>query len=213
MKLPEKKDDLPISFYKRNTVEVARDLVGKILIKKINRQWVGGIIVETEAYLSHGDHASHSHRGITTANSAMFQPAGTLYVYPIHTHRCFNVVTEKNDQGCAVLIRALEPIWGINQMITLRKTREIRQLARGPGRLCQSLAINRDHNGQNLANCKSIRIASSKYPAPMITTTKRIGISQDADLPLRFLHDGNWYVSGRAGDHHQRPIRPDSVKK
>jgi len=205
MKLPQKPDYLPIEFYERDTATVARDLIGKILLRRIGGQQIGGIIVETEAYLADQDQASHSYRGLTAGNSAMFESGGTLYVYPIHTHCCFNIVTEKQGRGCAVLIRAIEPIWGIDQMINHRKAVKMRQLARGPGCLCQALAINRSLNGNHLGSCDTIKIASSCNQSPPVTESKRIGITRDVDLPLRFFWDGNWFVSGKSCDHLQKP--------
>lgn len=207
MRLPKKIDGLPIGFYEQDTAKVARDLIGKILVRRIKRRWIGGIIVETEAYLAQGDQASHSFKGLTTGNAAMFRSAGTLYIYPIHTHHCFNIVTETSGRGCAVLIRAIEPIWGIDFMISQRKTHDQRKLTRGPGCLCQALAIDRGDNERHLKKLGTFLIANSQFSTPSITVSKRIGITRNAELPLRFFWDSNWYVSGRAGDHHQKPTR------
>jgi len=207
MKPPQKTDILPIQFYEQPTEVVARELIGKTLIRRHQNRWLGGLIVETEAYLGENDLASHSHRGITNANAAMFEAAGTFYVYPIHTHCCFNIVTEKAGAGCAVLIRAVEPIWGTSEMMTRRQINDSRNLMRGPGRLCQALDINRSHNHQTLQTNRTFRIAASHDDRPTITATKRIGITRDKERMLRFIWDGNWYVSGRAGDHVRKPLR------
>ena len=208
MKPPKKMDTLPTQFYEQPTAIVARELIGKTLVRRHQNRWLGGIIVETEAYLGCNDLASHSHRGITTANGAMFEAAGTIYVYPIHNHYCFNVVTEHSGVGCAVLIRAVEPIWGMSEMMTRRRINHSRQLMRGPGCLCQALDINRTHNKQTLKKNRTFRIAENPDVQPTITSTKRIGISRDMNLPLRYIWDGNWYVSGRASDHQTKPTRP-----
>ena len=169
------------------------------------------MIVETEAYLFKGDEASHSSRGRTASNDSMFKQAGTLYVYPIHANHCFNIVTETSDVGCAVLIRSIEPIWGIKQMAFNRQTKDVRQLARGPGRLCQALAIDRSHDGLHLDKSNRFRIASSDAVPFEVVTTQRIGISKDAELPLRFFINSNWFVSGRSRDHLDPPKKPSGL--
>ena len=105
---------LSIDFYSQTTVEVARNLLGKVLVRKLdNGEILAGIVVETEAYLPADDPASHSFRGLGRKNASMFEAAGTLYVYPIHAKYCLNVVTEPKGLGAAVLIRALQPIEGL----------------------------------------------------------------------------------------------------
>lgn len=192
-------------------MDVARDLIGKVFVKRIKQNWVGGIIVETEAYLAEGDEASHSSRGETASNGAMFQAGGTIYVYPIHTHHCFNIVTERRGRGCAVLIRAIQPVWGIDLMLSRRNTQDIRKIARGPGCLCQALEIDRRHDQQHLHHLNTFRIASTHQTPPEISATGRIGITRNADLLLRFFWDSNWYVSGRHSDHRQKPTHPLSA--
>jgi DNA-3-methyladenine glycosylase len=186
---------------------VARELLGKMLLRKLGGRWLGGWIVETEAYLSKGDLASHSARGQTAGNAAMFGPPGTLYVYPIHAKYCMNTVTESEGTGSAVLIRAIEPVWGIEQISELRGTDELRRLTRGPAMLCQALAVDRSLDGINLIESSEIVIARSTRGAFRISSTKRIGISQATDRKLRFIVDGNWFVSGRVSDHRSRPTR------
>ena len=122
---------------------VARELLGKVLLRKLRGQWLGGRIVETEAYLAAGDPASHSAAGKKRSNAAMFGPPGTLYVYPIHARFCMNAVTEKEGTGSAILIRAIEPIWGMERMHEHRGTDDPRRLTRGPAMLCQALQVDR----------------------------------------------------------------------
>jgi DNA-3-methyladenine glycosylase len=219
MKLPPKRCRLARSFYDRPTEQVARELLGKVLLRRVAEAWIGGFIVETEAYLPCGDLASHSARGKTPSNAAMFGRPGTLYVYPIHAKFCMNVVTESTGKGSAVLIRALEPIWGIEQMMQRRGTDRIRQLTRGPAMLCQALQVDRAQDKTDLVNGPELLIAE---PAEQVLSSgigqivvgPRIGISSAADLPLRFFLDGNWFVSGRASDHRTRPVndpRPRSI--
>lgn len=207
MKIPSKRDRLPLTFYDRPAETVARELLGKALLRKINGQWIGGWIVETEAYLSDGDPSSHSHRGMTASNAAMFDHPGTLYVYPIHAKYCMNAVTENHGKGSAVLIRAIEPVWGIDPMMQHRQTSDCRRLTRGPAMLCQALCVDRRLDGANLISATEITIADGDAPAT-ITCGPRIGISTAKELPLRFFVDGNWFVSGKVRDHQQRPTRP-----
>jgi DNA-3-methyladenine glycosylase len=184
-------------------------------VRRIGNQRLSGIIVEVEAYLSHGDPASHSAKGLKTRNASMFDSAGKLYVYTIHSRHCLNVVTEPEGIGSAVLIRAIEPLEGWQAMSQLRgvalpeqpsqSVAWLRQLTSGPGRLCQALAVNLDHDGIHLSNSQEIWI---EQPIDAVlaanwtlTNSTRIGISQAADLPLRWFIDGHQLVSGRASDH------------
>lgn len=132
----------------------------------------------------------------------MFGPAGRFYVYPIHAKHCCNAVTGPAGQGSAVLIRAIEPIWGVEVMRRLRGQSDPRRLTRGPGMICQALAIDRTDDGLDLVTDPAV------YIAPMGETTDaeivsrpRIGISKAKDLPLRFFFRGNRFVSGRVADH------------
>jgi DNA-3-methyladenine glycosylase len=184
-------------------MQVARELLGKALLRKTGGAWVGGLIVETEAYLPAGDLASHSARGKTPGNASMFGPPGTLYVYPIHAKHCLNAVTEEEGIGSAVLIRALEPIWGIERMQSQRGLNDLRRLTSGPAMLCQALRVDRSDDGTDLVRNRGIRIATLLEPAPIeIHCSPRIGISKAVDHPCRFFIRHNRYVSGRLRDHH-----------
>jgi DNA-3-methyladenine glycosylase len=207
MKIPAKDERLPRSFYHRPTEVVARELLGKAIIRRLGQIFLGGFIVETEAYLAEGDRASHSSRGMTASNAAMFGKPGTLYVYPIHAKYCMNVVTDRPGKGSAVLIRAIEPVWGVEPMQRYRKTDRLRQLTRGPAMLCQSLQVNRRQDKMDLLHSDELWIAPGIRQVGSIVTTSRIGISSAADLPLRFFLDGNWFVSGRALEHRTRPTQ------
>ena len=199
MKLPPKKNRLKRSFYARPTADVARELLGKALLRRINDQWIGGLIVETEAYLADEDLASHSARGKTRSNASMFARPGTLYVYPIHAKYCLNAVTEKEHVGCAVLIRAVEPVWGIEVMQHNRGYEDARRLTRGPAMLCQALAVDRSDDGVDLVGQQgTITIASQSIePLLNVSCSPRIGLSKAIDHPLRFFVRNNPYVSGR----------------
>ena len=123
--------------------------------ERVPDQILGGLIVETEAYLAADDPASHSHRGPTPRNRSMFAEPGTLYVYSIHAKYCMNAVTEAEGVGSAVLIRAMEPIWGIELMQFARGTEDRLRLCRGPAMLCQALSIDRSYDGSDISETSS----------------------------------------------------------
>ncbi len=198
---------LPHSFYSRDTVAVARDLVGKVLIHRSDEGEIGGIIVETEAY-GPDDPANHAHKGPRPRNAVMFGPPGMAYVYRIYgMYWCVNAVTEAEGVGEAVLIRALQPTVGIE---TLRRNRGMRDelrderlLCGGPGRLCQALGITGAHNGTDLVSGPIRIIERPGDLAEMteitgiaeIVTATRIGITKAAHLPWRFCLAGSPYLS------------------
>jgi DNA-3-methyladenine glycosylase len=156
--------------------------------------------VETEAYLAH-DPASHSFKGQRERNQAMFGPAGTAYVYRIYgMHLCLNIVTAQLGVGEAVLIRALEPTVGLEIMAERRKTSNIRDLCRGPGRLAQALAIDLSLNGQPVTSPPLLLERGDLIEQEKIASSGRIGISLAAEEPLRFYLSGNRYVSGKPTD-------------
>jgi DNA-3-methyladenine glycosylase len=185
---------LPRSFYRRNTITVARDLLGKILVHGAAR----ARIVETEAYLGGDDLAAHSARGLTERTQVIFGPPGHAYVYLIYgMHECLNLVAEREGSPGCVLIRALEPLEGIDEMRARRRmVRNMEDLARGPGNLTKALGITRAHNGVDVTRGE-LRVEHADDTAPLeIITTPRIGITKCADLPLRFFVAGNRCVSG-----------------
>jgi len=189
---------LPREFYDRNTQQVASDLLGKLLVRRAPEGVCIGRIVEAEAYLSCNDPACHAHKGMTRRNVSMFGPPGHAYVYMIHARWCFNTVTEPEEQGSAVLIRAVEPLAGIEYMQLRRGTETLLDLARGPARLCQAFDITRELDGWDLTRRRSLWIADDGFVSDQpIMAGPRIGISQAADLPLRFLYANNRFVSGR----------------
>ena len=190
------------SFYKRELLDVARDLLGKTLVKVYGKNILAGKIVEVEAYHGDIDKAAHSYGGITKRNEIMFEEGGYLYVYFTYgVHHCCNVVTGKKGQGTAILIRAIEPISGVNKMIrnrfgrSLRNEKEIFNLTSGPGKVCQSLGINRKHSGLDLTGEKIFILDSAKVNDKEIGVSKRIGISKSVNLPWRFYIKNNPYLS------------------
>lgn len=174
---------LPRSFYARRTVEVARDLLGKV----IRHGPVRARIVETEAYLGAGDAAAHSARGPTPRTKVIFGPPGHAYVYLIYgMHHCLNIVAEQEGVAGCVLIRAVEP---------LSATAGIARASNGPGKLTRALGITLDHYGADLTRGPITLHEPPGREAFEIGISPRIGISQAAELPLRFFIRGNRFVS------------------
>ena len=183
------------TFYERDTVTVARELLGKVIVCR----GVAGRIVEVEAYLGEGDLAAHSARGLTASTQVIFGPAGRAYVYLIYgMYECLNFVAEADGKAGCVLIRAVEPLMGIDQMRARRGERvKLRDLARGPGRLTRALGITRADNKRDLMDGEiTVRDLGEVVE---IEVTARIGITKSADLPLRFSVRGSEWVSGSKG--------------
>ena len=183
-----------LDFYSRNTELVARDLLGKKLVRIFKDgsgkpKRLSGIICETEAYGSKNDPASHAFNGVTSRNSIMFGGFGKAYVYFIYgMHHCMNVTAHSpnNDAG-AVLIRSLIPMEGINTMMCLCNVKNKLNITNGPGRLTKALDITRSHNGLNLTDKQSIlKIESGVNPKNVVTTT-RVCISRAKQKNWRFF--------------------------
>src|SRR5688572_30381558 len=187
-------------FYAREPGVVARELVGKILLRETSAGLCGGRIVEVEAYLSIRDPACHASRGMTRRNATMFGPAGRAYVYMIHSRWCLNAVTEPEGVPSAILIRAIEPLDGLDLMHQRRRTNIVRDLARGPARLCEALAIDRTYDGWDLTAGQELWIAEDPEAngKPLrVARSGRIGISSAQRRLLRFYLMDNRFVSGR----------------
>jgi DNA-3-methyladenine glycosylase len=187
-------------FYVREPAVVARELLGKQLMRETSAGICGGRIVEVEAYLSRRDPACHASRGMTRRNASMFGPPGHAYVYMIHSRWCLNAVTEPAGVPSAILIRAIEPLWGLALMHQRRGTDIVRELARGPARLCESLAIDRTYDGWDLTAGRELWIADDPATSgepPRIIRSGRIGISSAQRRLLRFYLAENRFVSGR----------------
>jgi DNA-3-methyladenine glycosylase len=195
-------------FYARDPVVVARELVGKLLLRETSAGLCGGMIVECEAYLSRRDSACHATRGMTRRNVSMFGPPGHAYVYTIHTRWLLNAVTEPEGTPSAILIRAIEPRWGVELMQQRRGTDVLRDLARGPGRLAEALAIDRTYDGWDLTAGRELWVAEQPINghALRIARSGRIGISSAMHRLLRFYVPGNRFVSGRAGTRSRRNV-------
>jgi len=178
---------LPRSFYSRDTVLVAKDLLGKTLVRKSGSKTISGIITEAEAYRYKDDPASHAYRGKTERNKAMFGQVGRAYVYFTYgMYHCFNVVAKsQNYKAGAVLIRALYPKKGVNKMIKNRKTNLMTNLTSGPGKLAQSLNITKKQYGEDLAKISQLFITKGVEPKK-IFSSHRIGIKNATDKLWNF---------------------------
>lgn len=188
---------LPASFYARPTPQVARSLLGHVLISGVGGRRVAGRIVETEAYVGPDDPACHGYRARKTQrNASLFGPPGTAYVYFTYgMHWCLNAVTERDGFPAAVLIRALEPIAGVATMRRRRGGVPDRHLCAGPARLCEALAVTGRNDGAPLQRglLRIVRGRSRQHFA--IDVTPRVGISRAVDWPLRFLIKDSPWVS------------------
>lgn len=190
------------NFYTRGLLHVAKNLLGKILVKKCGSKILSGKIVEVEAYHGDYDEASHAFRGKTKRNEVMFEEGGHLYVYFTYgAHFCANVVAGKKGKGIAILIRAVEPIEGLDVMIKNRfgkkliRNKETYNLTNGPGKLCQAFGINRNHNGTDLTRNEIYILDQPKIKSKEIGVSSRIGITRSVDLQWRFFIIDNPYVS------------------
>jgi DNA-3-methyladenine glycosylase len=179
-----------------DTGELARFLIGKMLVRILAEGVAGGRIVETEAY-GVGDPAGHAYRGVTPRNRALFLERGHAYVYLAYgASFMLNVSSETCGVGAGVLIRAIEPMYGVTIMKRNRGIGRVRDLARGPGRLSVALRIDRRLDGIDLCQAGPLWLGSDSQASGEIGQSKRIGLTRAADSPLRFYVRGNWFVSG-----------------
>jgi DNA-3-methyladenine glycosylase len=186
------------SFYERPALEVARDLLGKVLVRRLNRQNLSGRIVETEAYVGPHDLACHASKGRTPRTDVMFGPPGYAYVYMIYGfHFCLNAVTEAEGFPAAVLIRAFEPLGNIGVMRRLRDAGRETDIASGPGKLCKALSIDKTLNRADLVG-KILWIEDHGFDPRPIHTSPRVGVDYAGEYrekPWRFYTGGNPHVS------------------
>ena len=190
------------AFYTRDVLIVANELLGKVLIKKDGNKRFSGRIVEVEAYDGRTDQAAHTFIGKTKRNEIMFNKGGYLYVYLSYgVHYCCNVVTGTKGIGTAVLIRALEPLEGVNMMIRNRfgkyklVGKELTQLTNGPGKVCKSFGISKNHSGVDLTKDRIYLEDALLRRNEEIGVSKRIGITKSIHLPWRFFIKNNPYIS------------------
>lgn len=185
---------LPREFYLRDTVEAARAILGKVLVHLTGEGVVAGRIVEAEAYTS-DDPSCHACKGMTKRNAPMFGPPGHAYVYFTYgMYHCFNAVTAAEGVGEAVLIRAVEPLEGIDLMVERRGTDVLANLASGPGKLCMAFGLGKAQNTLDLTGSDLMIVDDGFVPGEIVTST-RIGIRLATDYPWRFYLEGNPHVS------------------
>lgn len=188
---------LPRDFYQRPTLDVARELLGKIIVRQTNGETLIGKIVETEAYIGQDDPACHAAKGRTPRTELMFGEPGYAYIYFIYgMYYCLNAVTEQPEFPAAVLIRAVEPLEGLQTMRSNRNRRTMADLTNGPGKLCQAMMIGKHQNGIDLCQSGELYIAAAPaVPTADILATRRIGIRVGTEKAWRFCLSGNRFVS------------------
>ncbi|MFY9780223.1 MAG: DNA-3-methyladenine glycosylase [Candidatus Baltobacteraceae bacterium] len=178
------------------TAALARFLIGAVVVRETGAGRLAGRIVETEAYVP-GDASSHAFRGETGRNRSMFLRRGHAYVYFIYgTSYCLNVSSDRAGIGAAVLLRAAEPLAGIDEIERLRGDAPLRDLLRGPGRLAAGLGIDRRHDGLDLCAKGSLWLAAASGASPQIGESVRIGLKREAHRTLRYYERGSPFVSG-----------------
>ncbi len=186
-----RRGELPV-----DTVEMARYLIGKVVVHDIEGGRLGGRIVETEAYPP-GDSAGHAFRGETPRNASLFLGPGHAYVYFTYgSSFMLNVTSEAAGVGAGVLLRALEPLEGLDRMRQLRSAAGLLDLARGPGRVAQAMQVNFSQDGLDMCAGGPLWLASSGRKTGTIGKSARIGLTRNVDRRLRFYERGNPYVSG-----------------
>ncbi len=184
------------NFYANDTRSVAKGLLGKLLVRELDGQRLIGKIVETEAYIGHDDPASHAFRGKTPRSAIMFGPPGFAYIYFIYgMYFCLNVVTEAEGFPAAVLIRAVEPLHGLEQMRAFRQTKQPWNLTNGPGKLCQAFGIDKKLNGCDLTIPPLWIADAPAAPASKILATTRVGIRVGRDHLWRYCIKTHPFVS------------------
>ncbi len=202
---------MPQAFYHRHTKWVARGLLGKVLVRRLPDGTVlRGRLVETEAYLGREDDdpAAHAYSGKTPRNAVLFGPPGHAYVYFTYgMHYCMNISCQPQGRAGCVLLRAFEPLDGIEAMAVHRGIQlfsdaspaKLKLIAAGPGRLCQAMQITRERdNGKDITDAEAdLLVVDDGFQVPRVITTARVGITKAVEMPLRFVIAGNPFVSGK----------------
>lgn len=198
---------LPRSFFEAETPQVARRLLGKRLVRVVDGRTLSGILVEVEAYRGNGDPASHAYGGKTARNEVMFGEPGHAYVYLSYgLNECLNVTTEPLGTPGAVLIRALEPLEGVESMMKNRRTEELTNLASGPGKLTQALRIDRGLNGEDMVTSDRLYLTEGwRIDARFLGESGRIGVSRARERQWRFFVVGNPHVSKAGSTRNANP--------
>ena len=200
MKKPINTNRLTADYFDGSTIQIARGLLGQLLVRRVNGKLLIVKIVETEAYNGPHDLASHASRGITPRTAPMFEAGGHAYIYLIYgMYNCFNITTGASGYPAAVLIRAIEPLEGIEFMKKLRHTNNLKNLCSGPGKLCQALGIDRQLNREDLSQSNKIWLEKPTQTTKFkIKKAPRVGVDYAGpyrDKLWRFYIDGNDFVS------------------
>jgi len=183
-------------FYERDPAIVAKDLLGKILVRRLNDEILSGRIVETEAYYGENDPASKAYRGRKTFNELMFLDVGKTFIYMVHGHWLLNVIAHLKGGVGGVLMRAIEPLKGVETMRKNRNVKDLRDLTSGPGKLTKALAITMELNGVDVTKRNSrLLVIEGKPKSFEICSSHRIGVKWDLPQELRFYIKGNKFVS------------------
>ncbi|MFP3951238.1 MAG: DNA-3-methyladenine glycosylase [Candidatus Bathyarchaeia archaeon] len=182
-------------FYKHDTANVASKLLGKMLFRRLGERFVGGIVVETEAYYGSKDPASRAYEGRKPYNRVMFEEAGRTFIYNVHRYWMLNVVAHKPGTVGGILFRAIEPTMGVEIMRENRPVRELTNLTSGPGKLTQALSIDKSLNGIPVTENSSQIFLTEGVEVSRISTSHRIGVRRDLEEELRFYIEGNQFLS------------------
>ena len=203
---------LPVAFFQRPAEDVARALLGMVVVSRIRGTLTAGRIVETEAYAGAIDPAAHAYRHrLHPGNASLYAAPATWYVYrPYGIHWCANLVCQGPEAGAAVLLRALEPLVGLATMRRRRGNRPDRELAAGPGRLTQALGITRSLDGRHMPGAKVVVVRQEPVRDADVAVTPRVGITKAADWPLRYVIAGSPWVSRAIGARTPRASAPGS---
>jgi len=187
---------LPRDFYERDPAIVAGALLGKILVRQLDAEFLSGMIVETEAYYGEEDPASRAYKGKMKFNELMYAEPGRTFIYMVHGNWLLNIVAHVKGEVGAVLIRAIEPIQGINVMKKNRERENLQRLTNGPGKLTKALAITKELNGVFVTERRGeLTVREGEESRFKVSSSHRIGVTKDLRRKLRFFAEGNKFVS------------------
>lgn len=185
---------LPRGFYKRRTDTVAKELLGKILVRRLDDTLLGGIIVETEAYFGGDDPASRAFQGLKTYNRVMFEEPGHVFIYNVHQYWMLNLIAHDDGVG-GILIRAIEPTMGLETMKQNRPVKHLRDLSSGPGKLTLALDVDKSLNGVDATSADSLVYVLDNEHNHEVGTSHRIGVTRDLPEHYRYYVKNNEFVS------------------
>lgn len=186
---------LPKEFYERDTSKVARELLDKLLVRRLKETRMEAAIVETEAYYGEDDPASRAYNGVKNYNSVMWGEPGRLFIYNVHRYWMLNIIAHETGEVGGVLIRAVEPLKGIDRMLMNRPVEDVRELTNGPGKLSVALAVAKELNGTDVTSEEAEVFVLDSDLEPEIAASHRIGVREDLKEELRFYIVGNEFVS------------------